>query len=598
MREYKRNFLIVTIVLTQALIILVGRLWYLQIIRGEEYEKFSLNNRIRINKIAAPRGRILDRRGREIVANRPSFDVYVVPKDIKDLDFLTNTLSPILGIESSEIKDKINSSPQENRFKPLLVAQDINRDQLAYIEARKSSLTSVLVEVNHTRKYPHGKLGASFLGYLGRATEDELKSYPDVLGEDVVGKSGVEKSWEVYLQGKYGFIQKPTDALGREVKSSLFKNDLKSRDSIPGNDIFLSIDLDLQRTAEEALGERAGAVIVMDVKSGELLALVSHPTFDPSDFIRGIEPKKWRELVKDDSFPLINRATQGLYAPGSVFKIVTAAAGLEERVIDQNTVFYCPGRYRLGRKTFRCWKPAGHGQVNLHKAIVQSCDVYFYNLVQKLGIDRFAHYINGFGFGVPTGIEINERIGTSPSREWKLKTFKQPWYDGETTVLGIGQGYLSVSPLQVAVMTTGVANGGKLLKPLIVEKVVSPEGKTLLGYHPEEKGHIPSEKRTLDLIKSGLEGVVNEERGTGRGARLDEMTVAGKTGTAQVIALGKGKHAKHKDHAWFTSYAPAEKPEIAITVLVENGGKGGAVAAPVAKQILEVYLRLKEEGNV
>ncbi|MGH7889982.1 MAG: penicillin-binding protein 2, partial [Thermodesulfobacteriota bacterium] len=311
MREYKRNFLIVTIVLTQALIILVGRLWYLQIIRGEEYEKFSLNNRIRINKIAAPRGRILDRRGREIVANRPSFDVYVVPKDIKDLDFLTNTLSPILGIESSEIKDKINNAPQENRFKPSLVAQDINRDQLAYIEARKSSLPSVLVEVNHTRKYPQGKLGASFLGYLGRATEDELKSYPDVLGEDVVGKSGVEKSWEVYLQGKYGFIQKLTDALGREVKSSLFENDLKSRDSIPGNDIFLSIDLDLQRAAEEALGERAGAVVVMDVRSGELLALVSHPTFHPSDFIRGIEPKKWRELVEDDSFPLVNRATQG-----------------------------------------------------------------------------------------------------------------------------------------------------------------------------------------------------------------------------------------------------------------------------------------------
>jgi len=598
MREYRRNFLIVAIILAQAFLILVGRLWYLQILRGEEYEKFSLNNRIRINKIAAPRGRILDRRGREIVANRPSFDVYVVPKDIKDLDFLTNTLSPILGMESSEIKNRINSALQENRFKPALLAQDINRDQLAYIEARKSSLPSILVEVNHTRKYPHGKLGASFLGYVGKATEDELKSYPDVEGDYAVGKSGVEKSWEAYLQGKYGFTQKLTDALGREVKSSLFENDLKSRDSIPGNDIFLSIDLDLQNAAEVALGERAGAVIVMDVGSGELLALVSHPTFDPGDFISGIEPKKWKELVEDDSFPLVNRATQGLYAPGSVFKIVTAAAGLEERVVDQNTAFYCPGRYRLGRKTFRCWKPAGHGWVNLHKAIVQSCDVYFYNLVERLGIDRFARHISDFGFGVPTGIEINERMGSSPSREWKLKTFKQPWYDGETTVLGIGQGYLSVSPLQVAVMTSAVANGGNLLKPLIVEKVVSPEGKTLVEYHRVEKRHLATQKRTLDLIKFGLEGVVNEERGTGRGARLDEMTVAGKTGTAQVIALGKGKHEKHKDHAWFTSYAPAEKPEIAITVLVENGGKGGAVAAPLVKQILEVYLKLKEEGNV
>ncbi len=598
MLEYKRNFLIVTIILTQAFLILIGRLWYLQILRGEEFEKFSLNNRIRIAKIPAPRGRILDRRGREIVANRPSFDVYLVPKDIKDIDFLTNTLSPILGVESIEINEKVKTAIQEDPFKPALIAQDINRDQLAYIEARKSSLPSVFIEVNHTRKYPYGKLGAALLGYLGKATEDELKLYPNIQGDDVVGKSGVEKSWEAYLQGKYGFIQKLTDALGREVKSTLFENDLKNRDSIPGTDIFLSIDLDLQKAAEEALGERAGAVVVMDVRTGELRALVSHPGFDPRDFIRGIDPMKWKQLVEDDSFPLVNRATQGLYAPGSVFKIVTAAAGLGERVVDSNTAFYCPGRYRLGRKTFRCWKPAGHGWVNLRKAIVQSCDVYFYNVAEKLGIDRFAHYINDFGFGVPTGIEISERMGTSPSREWKLKTFKQPWYDGETTVLGIGQGYMSVTPLQVAVMTTAVANGGRLLKPLIGVKAVSPQGKTLLEHHPQENGHLPYENTLMDLIKEGLEGVVNDERGTGRAARLEEMTVAGKTGTAQVVALGKGRHKKHKDHAWFTSYAPAENPEVAITVLVENGGKGGAVAAPIVKQILEVYLKLKEEGNV
>jgi penicillin-binding protein 2 len=229
---------------------------------------------------------------------------------------------------------------------------------------------------------------------------------------------------------------------------------------------------------------------------------------------------------------------------------------------------------------------------------VESCDVYFYNVAQKLGIDRFARYIKGFGFGAPTGIDIGEKTGISPSRDWKLKTFKQPWYDGETTVVGIGQGYISVTPLQIAVMTSAAANGGKLLKPLIVRKVVSPEGKSLVEYRPQENGHVPSEKIVLDLIKRGLEGVVNDPHGTGRAARLDEMTVAGKTGTAQVVALDKVAQQKHKDHAWFTSYAPAENPEVAITVLVENGGKGGAVAAPVVRQILEVYLRLKEEGNV
>jgi penicillin-binding protein 2 len=598
MREYKRSFLIVTIILVQAFLILIGRLWYLQILRGEEFEKFSLSNHIRITKIPAPRGRILDRRGREIVANRPSFDVYVVPKDITSLHFLTNTLSPILGVEAPEIKDKINKAIQKDTFKPTLIAQDINRDQLAYIEARKSSLPSVVIEVNHTRKYLNDKLGAAFLGYLGKATEEELELYPEIRGDDVIGKSGVEKSWEVYLQGKYGFKQKLTDALGREVKSTLFENDLKNRESIPGADIFLSIDLDLQKAAEEALGERAGAVVMMNVRTGELLALVSHPTFDPRDFIRGIDSKKWSQLVQDDSFPLLNRATQGLYAPGSVFKIVTAAGGLTEKVVDANTAFYCPGSYRVGSKTFRCWKPRGHGSVNLQKAIVQSCDVYFYNVAQKLGIDRFARYIRDFGFGVPTGIDIGEKAGTSPSRDWKLKTFKQPWYDGETTVVGIGQGYISVTPLQIAVMTSATANGGKLLKPLIVRKVVSPEGKTLVTYSPQEKGLLASEKASFDLIRRGMVGVVNEAGGTGQAARLGEMIVAGKTGTAQVIALDKVAKQKHKDHAWFTSYAPAENPEVAITVLVENGGKGGAVAAPVVKKILEVYVRLREEGNV
>jgi penicillin-binding protein 2 len=573
-------------------------MWYLQILRGDDFEKFSLNNHIRFLRIPAPRGRILDRHGREIVVNRPSFDVYVIPNDVKDLELLTSTLSTALGIEPAEIKDKINKALRENRFKPALIAQDINRDQLAFLEARKSSLPSISIEVNHTRKYPYGKLGAAFLGYLGKATEDELKLYPNILGSDVVGKSGIEKGWETYLRGEDGFIQKVTDALGREVNEDLFQKDLKSRDSVQGADVVLSINLDLQKAAEEALGERDGAVVVIDVKTGEVLALVSHPTFDPRDFVRGVDTKKWKQLVEDPSFPLLNRATQGLYAPGSVFKIVTAAAGLGEGVIDSNTFVYCSGVYKLGKKTFRCWKPAGHGWVNLHDAIVQSCDVYFYNVGERLGINRLFPYIKGFGFGTPTGIALSERVGISPSEEWKLKTLKKPWYKGETIVTSIGQGYISVTPLQVALMTAAVANGGILMQPQLVKKVVSPQGGVLVEYGPKEKGHIPVKEDMLNVIRDALIGVVNDSHGTGRAARLDEMTVAGKTGTAQVIALGKGTHEKHKDHAWFTSYAPAEKPEIAITVLVEHGGKGGAVAAPIVKQILKVYLRLKEEGNV
>jgi penicillin-binding protein 2 len=603
MRKYKGRFLIVTIILIQAFLILAGRMWYIQILRGDEFERFSQSNRVRSLRIPAPRGRILDRRGRELVVNRPSFDVYVLPEDIKDSKSLSSALSLALGMEPDVIKTKIMTAMQRNRYSPALLAQDINRDQLAFIEARKSSLPGVLIEINHIREYAHGKVGAAFLGYMGKVTESELKSYPNMRGDDIIGKSGVEKGWEVYLRGKNGFIEKVTDALGREVKSSLFQEELERQDSVQGGDVVLSIDLDIQTAAEEALGDRSGAVVAINVRTGEVLALVSHPTFDPRDFIKGVDAKEWKGLVEDHSFPLTNRATQGVYPPGSVFKIVTASAGLKEGVIDTNTSFYCPGFYTFGKKTFKCWREKGHGRVDLHRAIVESCDVYFYNVAQRLGIDRFARYIKGFGFGTPTGIDLNEKAGISPSRQWKSKTFKKPWYEGETIVTGIGQGYVNATPLQIAMMTAAMANGGTLLKPQIVREVISSQGKTLVEYHPQENGHLPIEERIIKIIKDALMGVVNEPGGTGRASRLDKMTVAGKTGTAQVISQGpegakQPKKEEQKDHAWFTSYAPAEDPEIAVTVLVEHGGKGGEAAAPIAKQVLEAYLKLKEAGSV
>jgi penicillin-binding protein 2 len=271
-------------------------------------------------------------------------------------------------------------------------------------------------------------------------------------------------------------------------------------------------------------------------------------------------------------------------------------------VIDTTTPFYCPGFYKFGKKTFRCWRKGGHGRMDLHQAIVGSCDVYFYNVAQRLGIDRLARYIKGFGFGVPTGIDLAEKAGTAPSREWKSKTFKKPWYDGETIVTGIGQGYVTATPLQIAVMTAAVANGGILLKPQIVKEVISSQGKTLFEYNPQENGRLPVEKRVMDIIRDALVGVVNEPNGTGKASKLDRMVVAGKTGTSQVVAQGPqgGKYLRtdQKDHAWFTSYAPAENPEIVVTVFVEHGGMGGEAAAPIAKQILEAYLKLKDGGSV
>jgi penicillin-binding protein 2 len=599
MREYRNRLIIATVILIQAFLILAGRMWYMQILKGSEYEKFSRDNRVRITRFPAPRGRILDRRGRELVINRSSFEVYVFPNDIKDVDRISKTLSQVLEMDTGQIKKEITEAYKVNRFAPKVIAKDINRDQLAFIEARKIYLPGVYIQISHTREYPYGDIGAPIIGYLGKASKDDVIEHPNLLPGTLVGKNGVEKSFNNYLLGGDGYKQKITDALGREVNWPLVERDLKSHDSVPGGDVVLSIDVDLQKSAEESLGERAGAVVAVDVRTGELLALVSHPTFNPEEFINGMDSTEWNKLMRNSDSPLINRATQGLYAPGSVFKIVTASAALNEGVVDEQTRFYCPGSYTIGNRTFRCWKKGGHGLINLHQAIVQSCDVYFYHVAEKLGIDRLAKYIQGFGFGRPTGIALSEKPGIAPSREWKLSTLRKPWYLGETIVTSIGQGYLSVSPLQVALMTASIANGGILFKPHIVKKVTGPDGKILLNITPEENARIPLSEEGIGVIMRALKGVVNEPGGTGRGSRIDNIEVAGKTGTAQVISLNSNSDkTSHKEHAWFTSYAPADNPEIAVTVIVEHGGGGGAVAAPIVRRILETYFKLKEEGNV
>ncbi len=597
MQDFRGKLVISTIILAVAFVALVSRLWFLQVIKGDEYESFSIGNRVRIERVPAPRGRVLDRHGRELVVNRPSFDIYVLPKDVENIQSLSDNLSLILDVDGTKVRDKILQATRRNRFKAVLVAQDINRDQLAVIEARRSSLPGLIIEVNNLRQYPHGVLGASFLGYIGKVSEEELSANPELNWNGLVGKSGVEKTWENSLRGEDGYVQKVTDALGREVNSDLFRKDLVSKNSIPGNDVVLSIDMDLQTAAEEALGEEFGAIVVVDVRNGDVLAMASRPTFDPADFVKGIDAKRWSELLNDKNYPLINRATQGLYAPGSVFKMVPLAAAMKEGVFDPDTTVHCPGSYRLGTHTYRCWKRGGHGSVNMRSALVHSCDVYFYRLAEKLGIDTFAKYMTAFGFGQPTGIGIEERIGVAPSRQWKQERFKKPWYKGETIVSAIGQGYVSTTPLQVAMMTASIANGGTLLTPRLVVKEVTFSGEATVNNIPP-RGHLPVDGGTLALIREAMTGVVNDPGGTGRGSRLKDIKVAGKTGTAQVISLDSQTDAKkHMDHAWFTSYAPADNPEIAVTVVVEHGGKGGAVAAPLAKKIIEYYFNLKKERD-
>lgn len=598
MQDFRNRLLIATVILGLAFLVLGSRLWYLQVLKGEEFAKFSLENHIRVERIPAPRGRILDRYGKELVINRTSFDIYAIPKDIKDIPFLIETLSPVLALDADQVNKDINSALKKKRFKPVLIAKDINRDQLAFIEARRSSLPGVIIEINNLRQYPHSDLGASFLGYIGKVTEAELKSNPNINSTDLVGKTGIEKGWEGSLRGDDGYNQKVTDALGREVESTLFVEDLQNKKSVPGNDVKITIDIELQKAAEELLGEEAGAIVVVDVNTGEVLTLASKPSFNPEDFIKGIDAKTWSELVNDKSSPLLNRATQGLYAPGSVFKMVPSVAALNEGFINEEEYVYCPGYYKSGNSKFRCWQRGGHGWMNLRSAIVKSCDVYFYKIAEMMGITNLNKYMRAFGYGTITDLGIEERAGISPSREWKLKRFNKPWYKGETIVSAIGQGYVSVTPLQVAMMTAAIANNGKLLKPTIVREIISYEGEKEYKHKPVVESRIPVRAEMLDLVKDAMVGVVNEPGGTGRAARQRDFTVAGKTGTAQVISLDtQTDDKKHMDHAWFTSYAPAEDPQIAVTVLIEHGGKGGAVAAPIAGKIIQIYKKLLDERN-
>jgi len=596
MQDFRNRLLIATVILGLAFLVLGSRLWYLQVLKGDEFAKFSMENHIRVERIPAPRGRILDRYGKELVINRTSFDIYAIPKDVKDIPSLSNSLSQILTLDSAQIEKDINSALKKKSFKPVLITKDINRDQLAYLEARRSSLPGVIIEINNLRQYPHGVLGASFLGYIGKVSVAELENNSKINSNDLVGKTGVEKGWESSLRGDDGYKQKVTDALGREVVSDLFLEDLRNKKSMPGNDVLLTIDIELQRAAEEALGEEAGAIVAVDVNTGQILALASKPSFDPADFIKGIDSKTWSNLVNDKSSPLLNRATQGLYAPGSVFKMVPSVAALNEGFINEEDSVHCPGYYKSGSSTFRCWKRGGHGWVNLRSSIVKSCDVYFYKIAEMMGINNLNSYMKAFGYGARTDLGIEERAGVAPSREWKQKRFNKSWYKGETIISSIGQGYVSVTPLQVAMMTAAVANDGKLLKPSIIKEIVSYGGEKKFNHATVVTNNIPVEKRMLDLVKDAMVGVVNDPGGTGRAAKLKDMTVAGKTGTAQVVSLdSQSTKKKHMDHAWFTSYAPAQAPEIAVTVLIEHGGKGGAVAAPIAKKILEVYKKLKEE---
>lgn len=581
--------------------VIILRLWMLQITNGPEYENRAYSNRVRIRDIAAPRGHLLDRHGREIVTNRPSFNVVLIQEDSHDVGDVLKRLAPVLKMDISELWEKIRDASGTPRYLPVRLKEDIDWQTLAYLESHNHEFSGIRTEVQPVRVYHYEDLAANVIGYLGVISKKELaEADPEIYtGQEIIGKRGIERLREADLRGEKGKNFTEVDAKGFE------QTQLKTLEPLPGRELRLTLDNDLQQIAESymAAGDKSGAVVVMEVNTGRLLAAASAPSIHIEEFIGGISKDAWQALLDNPRHPLLNKVVQATYPPGSTYKMVTALAGLAKGVIDENTTFYCPGQMSFGNRTYRCWKKGGHGTVSLQRAIGESCDVYFYQVGIKVGVDSLAEYAQKLGLGKKTGAEMEfEKEGLTPTKKWKQKYRKAKWQDGETLSVAIGQGFNIVTPLQMCVMTSAIANGGKAYRPKIVEQVTDPEGKVTENFTPELLSEVQGVDRFLKSIRSGMEEVVQGKRGTARNVAIEGIRIGGKTGTAQVVRLAQYKGLKeenipyeYRDHAWFTCYAPAENPEIAVTVLVEHGLHGGSGAGPIARAVLAHYFGSKLE---
>ncbi|WP_136798121.1 penicillin-binding protein 2 [Desulfosediminicola ganghwensis] len=575
--------------------IIISRLWSLQILHGDDYKEHAYSNRVRVQEIAAPRGHILDRKGREIVTNRPSFNVVLMREDSHDIEEVLKRLAPVLKEDISLLWERIRKSSGVPRYLPITLKEDIDWQTLAYIENHNQEFPGIRIEVKPVRVYEYGNLASNTIGYLGVISKAELEKSDQKIysGTDLVGKQGLEKLREADLRGGKGHRYIEVDARGFERKQ------LKQIDPLPGNQIYLTIDAELQKVAENLMDrdERAGAVVAMEVKTGRLLVLATTPSIVLDQFIGGISHKNWNALRDNPQHPLLNKIVQANYPPGSTYKMVIGLAGLAKGLVDRETKIYCPGHYSLGNKTYRCWKHSGHGSVNLEEALEQSCDVYFYQLGQWLGVDTIAEYAKKFGLGEKTGVEMeHEKSGLVPTKNWKRQRYGERWHDGETVIVAIGQGYNLATPIQLTVMTAALAANGKRMQPQLIEKVVDPSGEVTDTFEPIVVADEKFDSRFMDIIHQGMVDVVHGKKGTARKIAIDGLTIAGKTGTSQVVRVAKYRGLKdddipynYRDHALFTCYAPADDPEIALTVIVEHGLGGSSTAAPIAKVVLEKY---------
>ncbi|PID39406.1 MAG: penicillin-binding protein 2 [Proteobacteria bacterium] len=589
--------MIMTVVIA-AFVVLVARLLYLQVIEGEELRRLSEINSIRLQSVDAPRGLIYDAQNRLMADNRPAYDLSIIVKDARPLDRTISKLARYTGIEECRFRERLEKAKGTRAYKPVVLMNDIDRDILAAIEVNRWDLPGIVVSVSPRRDYIFSPSSAHILGYMGQISVDELKKedFKDCKSGDFIGKYGIERAREHWLRGTRGGRQVKVNATGQVVRV------LDTVDAIPGRNIVLSIHQPLQLRAEHLLADRAGAVVAVDPSNGQILAMASSPSFDQNAFISGMSHDTWKALISDPQRPLSNKAIQAEYPPASTYKIISAAAGLEEGVIDADTTFFCSGALKFGNRTYRCWKKWGHGEVDIRKALRESCDVYFYKVGMELGVDRLAWYARAFGLGEPTGIDLpHEEGGLIPTARWKKKRTGVSWQKGETLSVVIGQGFNLATPLQMAMVVAAVGNGGTRYRPQMVKTIRTADGRTVYASSPTVVGRLPVSERTLTLIREGLFQAVNQHRGTAWRSRLDAVSMSGKTGTAQVIGR-KDDRAENggepiKDHAWFVGYAPSENPTIAVAVIIEHGEHGSTAAAPVASEIIRFYLSGEQAGE-
>ncbi len=565
--------------------LIVVTLWYMQVVKGEEYLESAVRNRIRLVRIPAPRGLIRDRNGVVLADNRPSFDLMATPTEIADRGRLLADLSRILGIPEEQLSARLDSF-RHRPFEPVRLAADIGIAAATVFKEKSPELAGVEVQVNPVRHYPYGSSVAHLLGYVGQISPAELEKLRDLgyRAHDDIGKMGVEEAYDDYLQGQSGVEQV-------QVNARLYRDRVLSRtDPVAGNDLRLSLDIRAQLILDELLEGWKGAAVLLDPRSGDLLALVSRPSFDPNLLTRPVRKTEAAEVFSRPDAPLLNRAISGEYPAGSPYKLVLALAGLESGVITPETVYDCRGIFVLGRSHFRCWRPEGHGPVNLQEAIKHSCNVYFYHLGLELGVDRIEKMSRQLGLGERSGIEIKgESPGLVPGRSWKRKQFQRSWYPGDTVNLSIGQGYLLVTPLQLAGFGAAIAGRGELYRPRLVTEITSPTGEVIKEAEPVSRRRIDLAEAAWDEVLAGMKRVVNDERGTGRLAAHPSVVIAGKTGTVQV-----GSPPEYDKHAWFLALAPAERPELVLVLLLEDAESGGQTAAPLAGEFFRRYLGIGE----